>query len=57
VPGYGIDLDHLNTYVAGAKDPASWEEYRRRFVEVSDRDYVAAVGGTERIHALPAPVF
>ncbi len=57
VPRYGIDLDHLNVYVAGAKDAAAWADYRRRFVDVSDHQYLAAVGGGARIETLPAPVF
>jgi len=56
VPSYGIDLDHLKLYGA-ATETAAWDEYRRRFIDVSHDAYVDAVGGAERIRALPAPVF
>jgi glutaconate CoA-transferase subunit A len=56
VPSYGIDLDHLKVYGA-ATEPATWNDYRSRFVDVDHDDYVKAVGGAERIRAIPAPVF
>lgn len=56
VPRYGIDLDHLKTYSA-ATEPQAWADYRRRFVEVSEAEYLKAVGGAEKIEALPPPVF
>lgn len=52
-PDYGIDVAHLKTYSAAAGE--GWEEYRRAFIEADD--YLAVVGGTEKIRALPSPVF
>ena len=53
-PAYGIDLDHLKLYA----DATAWEEYRRRFVTLTDHaDYIDAVGGGARIAALPAPIY
>ena len=56
VPGYGIDLDHLKIYGA-ATEAQAWNDYRSRFVDVSDDAYVRAVGGAQRIREIPAPVF
>jgi glutaconate CoA-transferase subunit A len=54
-PDYGIDLDHLKTYVAATGD--NWAAYRTRYVEVSPKAYLEAVGGGERIAAIPAPIY
>jgi glutaconate CoA-transferase subunit A len=56
VPRYGIDLDHLKIY-SGATGEDTWKEYRQRFVDVSEAEYLKAVGGAERVEALPAPIF
>lgn len=56
VPGYGIDVEHLNAYNAAAGE--GWAGYRAQFVDLADHaSYVAAVGGAERLSRLPAPVF
>jgi glutaconate CoA-transferase subunit A len=55
-PRYGIDLDHLKTYSAATAEDG-WKDYRARFVDVTDAEYLAAVGGAARIEALPAPIF
>ena len=55
-PDYGIDLDHLKTYV-GSAAPDAWADYRTRYVEVDPHAYLAAVGGAARVAALPAPVY
>ena len=55
-PGYGIDLDHLKTYGA-ATTPEAWADYRARFVDVDAAAYLAAVGGPERVRAIPPPIF
>jgi glutaconate CoA-transferase subunit A len=57
LPGYGIDLPHLERYVAGAKSAEAFAEYRRSFVDLDDRAYVEAVGGAAYIRSLPPPVF
>jgi glutaconate CoA-transferase, subunit A len=53
-PDYQIDMAHLKTYVDAATD---WPAYRTRFVDVSDADYLAAVGGGAAINALPMVVY
>ena len=41
-----------------AKGPEGWAEYRSRYVDPSDPErYIEAVGGAERISAIPPPVF
>jgi len=55
-PSYGIDLDHLKTYGA-ATTAEAWAEYRARFVDVDTAAYLAAVGGAERVRAIPPPIF
>ncbi len=53
-PAYGIDLEHLKLYA----NAEGWEEYRRRFVALTDHaDYIDAVGGSAQIRALPAPIY
>lgn len=55
-PDYGIDMDHLKTYVAAAT-PEAWADYRARFVDVSPDAYLAAAGGADRLRALPAAIY
>jgi glutaconate CoA-transferase subunit A len=55
-PDYGIDMDHLKTYVA-ATTPEAWTEYRTKFIEVDPAAYLDAVGGAARLSAIPAPVY
>jgi glutaconate CoA-transferase subunit A len=55
-PRYGIDLDHLKAYSAATTEDG-WKDYRARFVDVTDAEYLAAVGGAARVEALPAPIF
>src|SRR5688500_9595190 len=56
-PDYHLDLAHLKSYIDSAASTQSWAAYRGKFVEVSSDHYLAAVGGSERIAALPAPVY
>lgn len=57
VPGYGIDVDHLNVYSAAAT-PEGWKQYCARFVDLPDHaSYLSAVGGVGRIRMIPPPVF
>ncbi|MFA5121041.1 CoA transferase subunit A [Zavarzinia sp.] len=52
-PDYGFDLKHLKDY-----NEAGFGDWRARFVDGIDHDaYLAAVGGPEKIAALPLPVF
>ena len=55
-PDYGIDLEHLKTYAA-ATTPEAWAQNRTRFIEVDPAAYLDAVGGGQRLCALPAPVY
>lgn len=55
-PRYGIDMEHLRTYSASARE--GWGGYADRYVVDRDLDaYLAEVGGPEAIRALPLPVF
>lgn len=56
-PDYHLDLRHLKTYVESAASAEAWAEYRKAFVDVSEADYLAAVGGAEALRALPRPVY
>jgi len=56
-PDYQIDLKALKAYTESAASPEAWDEYRAKFVDVSDADYLAAAGGAEAINALPKPVY
>jgi glutaconate CoA-transferase, subunit A len=56
-PDYHLDLAHLKTYVDSATSTQSWAAYREHFIDTSPEHYLAAVGGTERIAALPAPTY
>ncbi|WP_353227266.1 CoA-transferase [Novosphingobium sp.] len=56
-PEYHLDLKHLKTYVDSAASPEAWADYRKTFIDVSDADYLAAVGGAETLRALPRPVY
>ena len=52
VPGYGIDVDHLEIYCG------NWNSYRARFVDLPDHaSYLEAVGGATRVQGIAAPVF
>ena len=56
-PGYGIDAEHLRTYVGSAKGAEQWAAYREKFIDVDDATYLDNVGGGERIRAIPPTVF
>ena len=56
-PDYQLDLAHLKTYIDSAASPQGWAAYCERFIEASSEHYLAAVGGAERITALPVPVY
>ncbi len=55
-PRYGIDQEHLKTYVA-ATTPETWAAYRKQYVDVDDAHYLEAVGGGARVGAIPQTVF
>lgn len=56
-PRYGIDTEHLREYSAAAKEDSAWTDYRARFVDVDDSQYVAAVGGPDRVESIPHTIF
>ena len=56
-PDYALDLAHIRAYAASAESLESWADYRRRFVDVTAEDYLAAVGGADAIRALPAAIY
>lgn len=55
-PRYGIDLEHLKTYVAAAS-PEAWQAYRKQYVDVSQDQYLETVGGAVRVAGIPPTVF
>ena len=55
-PDYGIDAGHLGEFTKQCA-AGEWEAYRKAFVAPESLEaYVTAVGGAERIRALPLPV-
>ena len=57
VPKYGIDVDHLKVYSAAAKGAGGFTDYVNTFVSIDPAAYLEAVGGADKIGAIPAPVF
>ena len=51
-PAYGWDREEIDRYVASAREPGGWDAYRAR-LGADEAAYAAAVGGAERIRALP----
>jgi glutaconate CoA-transferase subunit A len=56
-PNYGWDMDHLKRYNATATEEGGWQAYVDEFVNKGEADYLAKVGGAERINKLKLPVF
>lgn len=56
-PDYAIDVEHLKTYVDAAASPDAWSSYRTDFIDKNPADYLAAVGGAERVSALPTVIY
>jgi glutaconate CoA-transferase subunit A len=56
-PDYHLDLKHLKTYAASAESAEAWAAYRETYVDRDEAAYLAAVGGAEAIHAIPAVVY
>lgn len=54
---YGWDADHLREYGALAGEEGGWTRYYERYVAGGEAEYIARVGGAERIRALPIPTF
>jgi len=56
-PDYGWDLEHLKRYNASASKADGWTAYVREFVQCTDQEYLAKVGGAEKVSNLELPVF
>lgn len=54
---YGWDMAHLKDYSALAEEEQGFADYRQRFISDSERTYLDAVGGVDRIRALAQPIF
>jgi glutaconate CoA-transferase subunit A len=56
-PHYGIDQEHLKTYV-GAANPEAWAAYRKQYIDLeSHARYLEAVGGAQHVGRIPQAVF
>jgi glutaconate CoA-transferase subunit A len=56
-PRYGIDQEHLKTYV-GVANPEAWTAYRKQYIDLeSHAQYLDAIGGAQRVGAIPQAVF
>ncbi|MES2246425.1 MAG: CoA-transferase [Pseudomonadota bacterium] len=56
-PRYGWDMGHLKQYVASASQADGWSAYGEQFLRGDEAAYQSAVGGVQRIGALPMPIF
>jgi len=56
-PDYQLDLGHLKTYAESAASSEAWAAYAAKFINVTDAEYLAAVGGVEHIRALKTPIY
>lgn len=56
-PLYGFDVKHFKEYTAGAKEEGGWSQYVDKYVQCSEAEYQAKVGGMEALKRLPLPVF
>lgn len=56
-PDYQLDLGHLKTYADSAASPEAWAAYAAKFINVTDAEYLAAVGGVEHVRTLKTPTY
>lgn len=56
-PLYGFDVNHFKEYAASAKEAGGWQQYVERYVQCSEPEYLARMGGIEAVRKLPLPVF
>lgn len=56
-PDYGWDMDHLKRYNTSATEENGWQNYVKEFITCSETEYLAKVGGIERVSKLKQPVF
>lgn len=57
VPDYPLDLEHIKAYTESAASAEAWSGYRSSYVDREGDAYLDAVGGAERISALPAVTY
>jgi glutaconate CoA-transferase subunit A len=56
-PLYGFDVPHFKVYNASASEADGWQNYRARFIDCTEAEYLERVGGLDAIAKLPLPVF
>ncbi|MCB1677558.1 MAG: CoA transferase subunit A [Halioglobus sp.] len=56
-PRYGFDVAHFKEYNASAKEAGGWQAYADKYVNCTEAQYLARVGGMEALEKLPLPVF
>ena len=56
-PDYQLDLKHIKAYVESAASPEAWAEYKAKYIDVSEADYQAAIGGADAVKQLPVPIY
>jgi len=56
-PQYGFDVPHFKEYVGFARDEAGFAGYAEKYLQGSEADYQAAVGGLDAIRAIPLPTY
>ena len=56
-PDYGWDMEHFKRYNASAGEEGGWRQYVEEFVAPGEAEYLARVGGAEKISKLKLPVF
>ena len=56
-PLYGFDVSHFKEYAGFAKDEAGFAGYVAKYLQGSEADYQASVGGLDAIRSLPLPTY
>ena len=56
-PLYGFDVPHFKEYSGAARDEAGFAGYAEKYLNGSEADYQAAVGGLDAIQKLPMPTY
>jgi glutaconate CoA-transferase subunit A len=56
-PAYGWDMDHFKKYTGLAGEEGGWAKYVEEFLSGTEADYLAKVGGAERLSTLKPPIF
>ena len=53
-PNYGIDIAHLKEY-SQASD--SFDDYYKKFINISNNEYLDAVGGMSHVNSISKTIF